>query len=135
MARIVDSVLVDDDRRDQSTKLDQRMPVPAIAGKPRDLDREHGADGSGADRGQQALKAGPADAAARAAEILVDDLDCRPTELTSAVGQRVLTAPALLVVHELVCRRLADVDIGAARKMLSGDLRHRRPPGLRAPRL
>ena len=44
MARIVDSVLVDDKRADQSTELDQRVPVAAITGKTRRLDREHSAD-------------------------------------------------------------------------------------------
>jgi hypothetical protein len=52
MARIVDSVLVDDNGPDQSTELDQRMPIAAVARKPRRLDREHGADAALADRGQ-----------------------------------------------------------------------------------
>jgi hypothetical protein len=53
MARIVDSVLVDDERADQSTELDQRMPVAAITGKTRRLDREHSADTAVADRCEQ----------------------------------------------------------------------------------
>src|SRR5262245_60236222 len=44
MARIVDSVFVDDDRSDQSTELDQSMPIAAIPGETRGLDREHGTD-------------------------------------------------------------------------------------------
>src|SRR5271166_7145425 len=50
MARIVDSVLVYDERADQSTELDERMPVTTIAGKTRRLDRKHGADTAVADR-------------------------------------------------------------------------------------
>src|SRR5258705_9168840 len=38
--------------RSQSTELDQRMPVAAIAGKTRRLDREHSADTAVADRGR-----------------------------------------------------------------------------------
>src|SRR5207245_8325483 len=57
MARIVDSVLVGDERADQSTELDQRMPVAAITGKTRRLDREHSADTAVADRWKQPLEA------------------------------------------------------------------------------
>src|SRR5882724_3681494 len=110
------------------------MIVATIAGETRGLDRQHGAHAARANRGQEALEAGPVGAAARAAEVLVDDLDRRPAELTSAVGKGILPAPALPVVNELVRRRLADIDIGTARKMLSRDLRHGRPPRLRAPR-
>ena len=110
MARIVDSVLVDDERADQSTELDQRVPVAAIAGKTRRLDREHGADTALADRGQQPLEAGTGDAAARSAEIVVDDLDVAPAKLLGAIGKAVLPAPALMIVRELICRRLPDVD-------------------------
>ena len=63
MARIVDSVLVDHERADQSTELDQRMPVAAITGKTRRLDREHSADTAVADRCEQPLEAGTRDAA------------------------------------------------------------------------
>src|SRR5208283_2884886 len=44
MARIVDSVLVDEDGADQSTELYQRVTVAAVAGETRSLDREDGAD-------------------------------------------------------------------------------------------
>ena len=64
MARIIDSVLVDDDRGDQSTELDQHMPVAAIAGETRGLDRKHRADVSGADCADQTIKAGAGDACA-----------------------------------------------------------------------
>ena len=63
MPRIIDSVLVYDDRPDQSTELDQRMPIATVTGQPRRLDREHGADAAFADRSQQALEARPLDAA------------------------------------------------------------------------
>ena len=116
MPRIIDSVLVDDDGPDQSTELDQRMPVAAVAGQPRGLDREYGADASLADRRQQALEARPIDAAARAAEIIIDDLDDGPAELPGAIGEPILPPLALLIVHELIGRRLADVDEGAARR-------------------
>jgi hypothetical protein len=62
------------------------MPVAAIAGETRRLDRKHGANTPFADRCQQALEAGTRDPAARAAEIIVDDLDNGPAELLGAIG-------------------------------------------------
>src|SRR5438270_5139683 len=67
MPRIIESVLVYDDGPDKSTELDQRMPVAAVAGQPRCLDRKYGADPPLTDRSQQALEARPIDAASRAA--------------------------------------------------------------------
>src|SRR5262245_3601899 len=39
MASIVDSILVDDNGADQSTELDQSVPIAAVAGETRGLDR------------------------------------------------------------------------------------------------
>src|SRR3954463_2833040 len=64
MARIVDSVLVDDDGADQSTELDESVPVAAVAGETRRLDRKHRTDTTVADCGQQSLEAWTDDAAA-----------------------------------------------------------------------
>jgi integrase len=49
------------------------------------------------------------------------------------IGERVLAMSALVIVHELPWSELTNVHVGAACKMLSGDLGHRRSPGLRAP--
>src|ERR1700758_5364353 len=133
MPRIIDSVLVYDDGPDKSTELDQRMPVATVAGQPRCLDRKDGADPPLTDRSQQALEAGPIDSASRAAEIIVDALDRGPAELSGTIGEPVLTAAALRIVQNLIGRRLADVDKGAATQMVSRDLGHRRPPRPPAP--
>src|SRR6266404_1961124 len=133
MPRIIDPVLVYDDGPDKSTELDQRMPVATVAGQPRCLDRKYGADPPLTDRSQQALETRPVDARSRAAKIIVDDLDHGPAELPSTIGEPVLTAAALQIVQELICRRLADVNEGAAAQVVSRDLRHRRPPRLPAP--
>jgi hypothetical protein len=130
MARIVDSVLVDDERADQSTELDQRMPVAAITGKTRRLDREHSTDTAVADCYQQPFKAGTRDAAARAAEVLVDHIDVAPAKLLGPIDEAILAPSALMIMRELVCRRLPDVDAGATGEMLSRDLGHRRFPRL-----
>jgi len=130
MARIVDSVLVDDERADQSTELDQRMPVAAITGKTRRLDRKHSADTAVADRCEQPLEAGTRDAATGAAEVVVDDIDVAPAKLLGAIDEAVLAPSALMIMRELVCCRLPDVDAGASGEMLSRDLGHRRFPRL-----
>ena len=92
MARIVDAVLVDDERADETAELQQRVPVAAIASESRRLDRDHGADASFADGGQQLLEAGPRDATAGAAEIVIDDGDIAPAELSRPIGKTVLAA-------------------------------------------
>src|SRR5258708_35973800 len=114
MPRIIDSVLVYDDGPDKTTELDQRMPVATVAGQPRGLDRKYGADPPLTDRSQQALETRPVDAASRAAKIIVDDLDPGPAEQPSPIAELVLAAAALQVGQELVCRRLAARNRGAA---------------------
>jgi hypothetical protein len=47
-------------------------------------------------------------AAARAAEIIVDNLDGGPAKLTSAIGKTILPTAALMIVRLLIGRRLAD---------------------------
>src|SRR5262245_51324167 len=106
------------------------MPVTAVARETRRLDRQHGADATFADRRKQALKAWPRYAAAGTSEIIIDHLDPGPAELPRAIGDAVLATPALLIVQELIGRRLTHVDEGAVCKMLSRDLGHRRPPRL-----
>src|ERR1700722_10947726 len=132
MPRIVDSVLVDDNGSNQSTELDQRMPVAAVARETRGFNRKHGADTPLTDCRQQALEAWACDTAARAAEIIVNDLDSGPAKLFGAIGEPVLAAPALMIVQLIGCR-LTDVDTGAACKMLSRDLGHDCSPPLQAP--
>src|SRR5215831_9908562 len=108
MARIVDSILVDDNGPDQSTELDQRVPVTAVASQPGRFDREHGPDAALADRRQQAVEARPIDATCRSTQIVVDDLNAGPTEPPRALGESVLSALALAIVHELISRRSTD---------------------------
>src|SRR5215470_14104934 len=122
--RIIDSVLVYDDGPDKSTELNQRVPVAAVTSQPRHFDREYRTDAAFADRGQQALEARPIDASARAAEVIVDDLDYSPAELPGTIGEPVLTPAALQIVQQLIGRRLADVDKGAAAQMIRRDLGH-----------
>src|SRR5260370_6550237 len=106
------------------------MPVGAIAGRARRLDREHGADTAVADRSKQPVEAGTRDAAARPAEVVVDDFDVAPAKLLGAIDETVLAPSALMIMRELVCCRLPDQDAGVAGEMLSRDLGHHRSPRL-----
>src|SRR2546421_12649218 len=128
MPRIIDSVLVYDDGPDKSTELDQGRPVAPVAGQPRHLDRKYGADPPLTDRSQQALEARPIDAPSRSAQIIVNDLDCGPAELSSTIGEPVLTAAALRIVQKLIGRRLADVDKNGPAQGGSPVLGYCRPP-------
>src|ERR1700758_5852005 len=106
------------------------MPVAAIASKTRRLDCEHSADTAVADLCEQPLEAGPRDAATGASGVVVDDLDVAPAKLLGAIGETILAPSALMIMRELVCCRLPDVDAGAAGEMLNRDLGHRRFPRL-----
>ena len=128
MARVVNAVLGDDQRANETAELQQSVPVAAIAGEARRLDRDYRADAPFTDGGQQLLKARPRNAAAGTAEVVIDDGDVVPAEVSSAFGQIVLAPLAFQVVGDLISRRLTDVDDGLTGKVLRRDLAHDRPP-------
>src|SRR3954471_12233276 len=85
---------------------------------------------------KQPLEPWSVDATSGPAEIIVDDFDRGPPKLPGAIGERVLTAAALRIVQDLIARRLANIDEGAAAQVISRDLGHRppsRPGQLRSP--
>src|SRR5205823_14010692 len=96
---------------------DQVVPVAVVARQPRGLEHQHEADLAHAHLGRQALEAGAMRRGPpRAALVLVDDLDgsSGPAEREGALAQLILPLGALLVMLDLVRRRLADVDAGQA---------------------
>jgi hypothetical protein len=68
--------------------------------------------------------------AAGPAKVVVDDFDVAPAKLLGAIDEAVLAPSALMIMRELVCCRLPDVDVGVPDEMLSRDLGHRRSPRL-----
>src|SRR5215469_6802530 len=128
MPRLVYTVLVDDNRAKQTTKLNQRMPVAPVARQTRRLDREHSTDPTLADRREQPLKARTADARTRSAKILLDDRHIRPAESAGPLGEAILSPPALMIVGKLVGGGLPDVDEGAAHQMIRRALHRWSPP-------
>src|SRR5258706_12258773 len=128
MPRLIHAILIDDNGANQTTKLDQRVPIAPVARQTRRLDGEHCADTTFTDRGQQPLKARTADARTRAAKIVIDDRHISPTERARTLGQAILATPTLVIVRKLVHGRLPDVDEGATRQMVRRYLHYSPPP-------
>jgi hypothetical protein len=79
----------------ETAELQQCVPVTPIAGQARGFHRQHSADATFANRGEQSLKSRATDAAARSAEIIVDYLDVLPTQVAGTIRQAILSALAL----------------------------------------
>ena len=135
LARRIDGLLVHQNRIDHPAHLDQRLPVPAVAGEPRHFPRRHGADLAEADLRDHAVEPGPLRAAGRrAAEIVLDGVDPREAQLPEPVSHRVLQRGALAAVQNLVGGGLADIQDRLAFQMTALDLvRHHRSPRRGAP--
>ena len=63
----------------------KHVSVAAVAGETRSLDRQHGTDIACADRPDQTIEAVSGSSTARAAKIVINDLDASPAELTGAI--------------------------------------------------
>ncbi len=93
VARVIEPVLVEDQRLGERADLQQPVPVGVVAGQPGDLQPDHDPGLAHADVGDQALEAVTADGAgAGPAEILVDhgDLVQSPAQRDSPLPQPVL---------------------------------------------
>jgi hypothetical protein len=128
MTRVVDAILIHNDRTDQAAELNQGMPVTPISCQPRHLEGEDCTNPAFANRRQQALKARPANAGSRTAKIVVNHNDVLPAQVSCTVSKTTLTAAALVIMHQLIRRRLTNVDIGPTTQVLRRYLRHRPPP-------
>src|SRR5207248_1611148 len=90
-------VLVDNQAVHEGAEFEERVPVAAVTGQPRRLDRQHGAGLVGADRREQTLEAGTELTTARPTEIIVDHNDLLPAERARSRHQGVLPTSALRV--------------------------------------
>ena len=145
--RSIDSLLVDQHRIDDAAHLHELLPVPAVAGKARDLTGGHGSHLAEANLGDHTVKSSAGYAACRGApEVVVDRLDLRPTERHKAIphgailrhkGRAVTTAgpaatllekdgilqgTALSIVQNLMGRRLAHIEDRLLLQMMRPDL-------------
>lgn len=119
-AGIVDTVTIGDETPAQPTDVQKRIPVGAVAREPRHVDRQdqpHFAEPDPADEFLEAtaMRCGRA----AQAEIGVDHVDIgfMPSEFAGALAKGVLEPQAFLIAHDLVRRRLPDVDDGLALQM------------------
>ncbi len=128
-SRIVDRLVVDEERVDHSAHLDQLVPIAIVAREPRDFDGGDGSDLPETHLRNHSPKPGPSvRRRRRSALILVDELDLGPAETADALLHCVLQPRALGVVHELVLRRLPHIKHRAALQSLGGDLLTHVPP-------
>ena len=75
-AGVIDPVQVDHSRLDQAAKIEQVMPVAAVAGETGGVEAQHGPDLPGTEPRHQPLEAGPRHhPAGGAAEVIIDNLD------------------------------------------------------------
>src|SRR6516162_8534655 len=123
MTRRIDGFLIDQHGIDHAAHLDQLLPVPAVAGEPRDLARGNGANLTETDLRHHPLKTGALDAACSGtAKIIIDHLDLGPAKCSQAIAHGVLQRAALPVVQNLMSRRLANVEDRFALQMMGADL-------------
>ena len=123
LARRIDRLLVDQNGIDDAAHLDELLPVPAVAGEARDLPRGDRTDLAEADLGDHPIEAGARDAAGRrAAEIVIDRFDARPSQRRQAIAHRILQGAALAIVQNLMSGRLPHIQDCLALQMVQHDL-------------
>src|ERR1700736_2316223 len=103
-ARFIHTVLIDNERTNQSAELEQGVPITSVTCKTRGLNGQDGTDATLADGRQQLLEARSGDPAAGATKIVVNYLNVAPTELVPALDEAVLTPLALEIVYNLIGR-------------------------------
>ena len=114
VGRVVEAVLVEDQRVRERADLEQAVPVGRAAGEARDLEAEHHPDLAEAHGGDQLLEAFAVRVGAGETLVAVDDHDAfaRPAEGHGALAQGVLALRALRVLEDLPERALAHVEVG-----------------------
>ena len=123
VGRVVDPVLVEDQRVGQGADLQQPVPVGRIAGQPRHLQTEHDASMAEPNLGDQLLEAfAIARRGARQSQVGVDDALLRPAQSQGALAQGILALGTLAVFEDLSHRRLSHIQVGIAPQVTGGDL-------------
>jgi hypothetical protein len=126
LARVVDAVLVGDQRAAQGPQLQELLEVYRRACQAAHLQAEYQADVAQADLGQQALEAATlAGVLAAEALVVVDDQDAvgGPAVRGCPLDQLVLAGPGLDVLEDLLQTRLANINDNEKGKMVIGDFR------------
>src|ERR1051326_9083903 len=113
--RVIHALHVDYSRLDQTTKLEQMMPVSTVARQPRSIQAQHRADISSTDGSDEPIEAGSAHRAARgASKIVVNYFNVDEAMPPRHFNQIVLPTLTLQVRLHLCLRGLTDIDHGLA---------------------
>ena len=124
--RVVDAVLVREDRPEDGAHLQEIVPILVVAGDAAHLDPEDQADMLHGNFGQEALEPGPLVGRPTAlALIIIDDHDAipGPSQGDRMVGEGILPFPRLAMVEDLLGVGLAHVNDGEAIEVKIEDLR------------
>src|SRR5262249_10544427 len=125
----IDGLLVDQERVDEAAHLNELVPIAIVASETRDFPGDDSPDLAEADFGDHSLETGSIHGRdGGKAEVLVDDLNVSPAERKNVLLHRVLKPATLLVVENLVLRRLADVYDGRSLEVPQRDLFTHRSP-------
>src|SRR5262249_10243371 len=109
LSRIVDRLVIDQERIDHAAHFDQLLPLAAITRKARNLSSRHRTHVAEADLSDHSLKATTLySSRRRTAEVVIDHFDLRPSHHPQAFLHRVLEVTAFLVPQDLVHRGLPD---------------------------
>ena len=131
--RVVDAVLVGEERPEDGAHLQEVVPILVVAGEAAHLDAEDQADMVHGHLGQQPLEsAPPVGRPAAQPLILVDDQDAipGPAQGGRVVGEGILPLPRFAMVEHLLGVGLADVDDGEAVEVEVEDLGRSQDAGL-----
>jgi len=100
VTRIVNAILIDDARLDETAQLKDMMPISPVSSDARRLEAKHCPDLAGAQTSHQPFEPGPYNrAASREAEIFVNDIDNSETMTTRGLHEIVLAALTLKVAR------------------------------------
>ena len=124
--RVVDAVLVGEDRPEDGTHLQEIVPILVVAGDAAHLDPEDQADMLHGNFGQEALKSAPlVGRPAALSLIVIDDHDAipGPPQGDRMVGEGILPFPRFPMVENLLGIGLAHVNDGETIEVKIEDLR------------
>ena len=130
--RVVDAVLVREDRPEDGTHLQEIVPILVVAGDAAHLDPEDQADMLHGNFGQEALKSAPLVGRPTALSLIViDDHDAipGPSQGDRVVGEGILPLPRFPMVEDLLWIGLAHVNDGEAIEVKIEDLRRSQDAG------
>src|SRR5690625_1046204 len=112
-AGVINAIAIRDEAAAQATDIQERVPIGTVAREPGHIDGQDQPDLAETDPPDEFLEAvALCSRSCAQTEIGIDDIDIdiTPAQFTGALAQRVLQAQALLVAHDLMRRRLADVN-------------------------